>query len=119
MRPIIEQGHVYCAQPPLYKVEKNKKIAYLYSDEELALYLEEIGKKGAEVQRYKGLGEMNKEQLWETTMNPEKRTLVKIKMEDALLADELFTILMGENADLRKQFIAENATLVNADELDV
>ena len=62
---------------------------------------------------------MNKEQLWETTMNPEKRTLVKIKMEDALLADELFTILMGENADLRKQFIAENATLVNADELDV
>lgn len=119
MRPIVEQGHVYCAQPPLYKVEKNKTVKYLYSDEELNAYLDEIGRKGADIQRYKGLGEMNAEQLWDTTMDPAKRTLVQVKMEDAVLADEMFTVLMGENADLRRQFIADNATLVSADDLDV
>jgi len=117
MRPLIENGHVYAAQPPLYKITKNKQEYYCYSDDELAKKLEEIGKKGADVQRYKGLGEMDAEQLWETTMSPEFRTLVQIKMQDAVEADQIFTLLMGEMPELRRKFIEENAKLV--EDLDV
>lgn len=117
MRPLIEHGHVYIAQPPLYKVAKNKTVDYCYSDEELNQKLEEMGRKGVTVQRYKGLGEMNPEQLWETTMSPEKRTLVQIAMEDAVAADEIFTTLMGEDPELRREFIKNNADLVT--DLDI
>jgi DNA gyrase subunit B len=117
MRPLIENGHVYIAQPPLYKVAKGKKVDYLYSDEELERHLELTGKKGVSIQRYKGLGEMNADQLWETTMNPEKRTLIQITMEDVVEADDIFTTLMGESPELRREFIKNNANLVK--ELDV
>ncbi len=117
MRPLIENGHVYIAQPPLYKATKNKVDKYCYSDKELNIYLDEIGRKGVEVQRYKGLGEMNAEQLWSTTMNPESRILLQVTMEDAFEADQIFTTLMGEEPELRRQFIEQNATLVK--ELDV
>ena len=117
MRPLIEKGHVFIAQPPLYKVVKNKKEVYCYSDPELNETLDQLGRKGCEVQRYKGLGEMNAEQLWNTTMNPENRTLVQATMDDAFEADEIFTVLMGDMPELRRQFIEENAGLVK--ELDV
>ncbi len=117
MRPLIEKGHVYIAQPPLYKVTKNKKDTYCYSDPELNDTLDSLGRKGCDVQRYKGLGEMNAEQLWNTTMNPEFRTLVQVTMDDAFEADEIFTVLMGEMPEMRRQFIEENAKLVK--ELDI
>jgi len=117
MKPLIEKGHVYIAQPPLYKISKNKTTQYCYSDEELNVYLEQVGKKGASVQRYKGLGEMNAEQLWDTTMSPEKRTLVQITMEDVIEADEIFTILMGESPELRREFIKNNVNLIT--DLDI
>lgn len=115
MRPLIEKGHVYIAQPPLYKATKGKTEKYLYSDDQLKDYLAEAGK--CEIQRYKGLGEMNPEQLWETTMNPETRTLLRVNMEDAVEANEMFTVLMGEKPELRRAFIEQNAKLVT--ELDV
>lgn len=117
MRPLIEKGHVFIAQPPLYKVTKNKKDTYCYSDPELNETLDSLGRKGCDVQRYKGLGEMNAEQLWNTTMNPEFRTLVQVTMDDAFEADEIFTVLMGEMPEMRRQFIEENAKLVK--ELDI
>ena len=121
MRPLIENGHVYIAQPPLYKVTKNKIDKYCYSDKELNMYLDEVGHKGVEIQRYKGLGEMNAEQLWATTMNPEGRILLQVTMEDAFEADQVFTTLMGEEPELRREFIdkyiEENATMVK--DLDV
>lgn len=118
MRPLIENGHVYIAQPPLYKVTKGKTEKYCYSDDELNAYLDEIGRKqGYEIQRYKGLGEMDAHQLWETTMDPATRTMLKVTMDDAISADQTFTILMGEVPELRRQFIEENAELVK--ELDV
>ena len=112
MRPLIEQGHVYIAQPPLYQIRKGKKHWYTYSDEELNQKLNEVGRDGVTVQRYKGLGEMNPEQLWETTMDPSKRTMLKVEVESAAEADELFTILMGDQVGPRRQFIEENALLV-------
>ena len=117
MKPLIEKGYVYSAKPPLYKVARGKDEKYFYSDSELNEELERNGRKGVTIQRYKGLGEMNAEQLWETTMNPEKRTLIQITMEDAIEADKLFNQLMGEDPELRRQFIEENATLVT--DLDV
>ncbi len=111
MRPLIDNGRIYLAQPPLYKVFKGKKEKYAYNDEELALALQEIGS-DATVQRYKGLGEMNAEQLWETTMNPETRTLVKVTLEDAVAADEIFTILMGDKVEPRRDYIIEHARSV-------
>lgn len=117
MRPLIENGHVYIAQPPLYKVTKGKTVKYCYSDDELNEYLDSVGRKGNEIQRYKGLGEMDPEQLWETTMDPKARTLLRVNMDDAIAADEIFTVLMGEQPELRRQFIEDNATLVT--ELDI
>lgn len=119
MRPLIEKGHVYSAMPPLYKISKAKRIEYAYSDAELAKKLDEMGRKGCDVQRYKGLGEMSKEQLWETTMSPEHRTLVQITMDDAFEADEIFSTLMGDQPELRRQFIEENAKLIETKDLDI
>lgn len=120
MRPLIEQGHIYIAQPPLFKVERAKKVRYAFSDEERDKYIGELsegGKLNVAVQRYKGLGEMDPEQLWETTMDPERRTMIKVTMEDAVKADEIFTILMGDKVQPRKEFIEKNAEYVK--DLDV
>lgn len=112
MRPLIENGNVYIAQPPLYKITKGKKIYYAYSDRELEKTLNEIGRDNYTVQRYKGLGEMNAEQLWDTTMDPEKRTMLRVTLEDAIAADEIFTILMGDKVDPRREFIEKYAKTV-------
>ena len=113
MRPLIEQGHVYLAQPPLFKVSKGKKIKYAFSDEERDQFMAEFGGSGScDIQRYKGLGEMDAEQLWETTMDPDFRTMLRVNVEDAMLADETFSILMGDKVEPRREFIETNAKYV-------
>lgn len=112
MRPLIDEGHVFIAQPPLYKVAKGKTEKYLYSDKELEVYLNEIGRDNINIQRYKGLGEMNANQLWDTTMDPEHRTLLQVTMENAIAADEIFSLLMGDIVEPRREFIEQNAKLV-------
>lgn len=117
MRPMIEKGYVYIAQPPLYLIKKGNFEKYVYSDEELARTLDEIGRDKIYVQRYKGLGEMNPEQLWDTTMDPENRIMLRVTMDDAMLADETFTLLMGDKVEPRREFIEQNSKLVT--DLDI
>ena len=113
MRPLIEKGYVYIAQPPLFRIKKGRREEYVYSDKELNERLEEIGRSNqVELQRYKGLGEMNAEQLWDTTMNPATRTLLKVTIEDASMADDIFSMLMGDKVEPRRNFIQENAKYV-------
>ncbi|HDI82508.1 MAG TPA: DNA topoisomerase IV subunit B, partial [candidate division WOR-3 bacterium] len=111
-KELIERGYIYIAQPPLYGVKKGKKEYYAYDDEELEKLLDRIGKDGIVVQRYKGLGEMNPEQLWKTTMDPERRKLKRASIEDAYEADQVFTILMGDEVAPRREFIVQNAKFV-------
>jgi len=109
MRPLLERGHIYIALPPLYQVKKGKQEYYLFSDRELERLLNEIGRQGISLQRYKGLGEMDADQLWDTTMNPETRTTMQLTLEDAMVADEMFNTLMGEKVEPRREFIQEHA----------
>jgi DNA gyrase subunit B len=112
MKELVEQGYVYIAQPPLYRVKKGNTEFYAYSDEERDRYMERLGNSGVSIQRYKGLGEMNPEQLWRTTMDPETRTLLQVTLEDGAEADHIFTILMGDQVEPRRKFIEENAKYV-------
>jgi DNA gyrase subunit B len=117
MQDLIASGHLYIAQPPLYKVKKGKQEFYCFSDQRKDELVESLGAHGISIQRYKGLGEMNPGQLWETTMDPDSRTLLKVTVEDAVQADEMFTILMGDQVQPRKEFIEAHAKEVT--DLDI
>lgn len=114
MRPVIENGYVYIAQPPLYKIQKGKKVDYAYKEQEMDRLRAEY-KEGYKIQRYKGLGEMDAEQLWETTMDPKRRILKRVTIDDAMEADGVFSMLMGEDVEPRKVFIQENAEYATLD----
>tara|TARA_Y100000310_G_C20244189_1_gene606033 strand:- start:257 stop:607 length:351 start_codon:yes stop_codon:yes gene_type:complete len=115
MKPLVEEGHVYVAMPPLYRLQKGKRIEYVYSDSEKDKMLQEMGE-SVGIQRYKGLGEMNPKQLWDTTMDPSVRKLKNVTVEDAVAADQMFTVLMGDEVEPRRKFIEENALqVVNLD----
>ena len=121
MKPLIEEGHLYIAMPPLYKVEAGKKSTYFWTDEELNEYLNEVKNKKMkpDVQRYKGLGEMNPIPLWETTMNPETRNMIKVNIKDAALAEKRVSVLMGDQAAPRKEWINENVVFTLEDGYNV
>jgi len=112
MRPLIEHGYLYIAMPPLFLVRKGKQKRYVFSESERDAAVQELGEKGVFIQRYKGLGEMNAEQLWETTMDPSTRSMIAVRMDDAIEADRLFTILMGDEVEPRREFIQANARYV-------
>ncbi|MFA7098580.1 MAG: toprim domain-containing protein, partial [Eubacteriales bacterium] len=109
MRPLVQEGHIYAATPPLYRVFKGKQEYYAFSDEERDKYIDIIGGANVSVERYKGLGEMDENQLWDTTMNPETRILKRVTIEDAVEADAMFTLLMGDKVEPRREFIEQNA----------
>ena len=109
MKPLVEGGHVYIAQPPLFRVRQGRKEQYVYSENEMKELLEDSGRQNINIQRYKGLGEMNADQLWDTTMNPETRTILQVSLEDAMAADEIFTTLMGDKVEPRREFIQTHA----------
>jgi DNA gyrase subunit B len=116
-KTLLEEGHIYIANPPLYQLRKGKKVIYAYSDDEKDANIKEMGGDGISIQRYKGLGEMDAEQLWDTTMNPEIRTIRKVLLEDAVAADEMFTKLMGDKVEPRRDFIISYAR--NVKNLDI
>jgi DNA gyrase subunit B len=112
MKPLVEKGYVYIAQPPLFKIKRGKEEKYVYSEKELSTELEALGRTNVNIQRYKGLGEMNPDQLWSTTMDPDTRTVLQVTMEDVVEADRIFTILMGDKVEPRKDFIIQHAKFV-------